>query len=202
MVLQRELAVRALDRAGRWRRARRRGSRSSPACSPFRHLHHRRPQQPIAEHVAAAELLDHFAFAPAVGGLVRDRLWKCGSKSAPSDSIGLTPRLRSISSSCLWISSTPRRMASVASPPASAFSARSKSSTSGSSSSSRSAAAASRQLDALALDALAVVVELGGLAQQPIVVVVALLLQLGRIGRGLRLARPDLRRRWSSRWFP
>ena len=38
-----------------------------------------------------------------------------------------------------------------------------------------------RQLDPLALDPLAVVVELGGLAQQPIVVVVALLPQLGGI---------------------
>ena len=39
-----------------------------------------------------------------------------------------------------------------------------------------------RQLDPLALGALAVVVELGGLAQQPLVVVVALLSQLGGIG--------------------
>ena len=41
-----------------------------------------------------------------------------------------------------------------------------------------SAAAASDELLALALGALAVVVELGGLAQQPIVVVVALALEL------------------------
>ena len=32
--------------------------------------------QPIAEHVAAAELLDHFAVAAPVGRLVRDRLVK------------------------------------------------------------------------------------------------------------------------------
>ena len=38
---------------------------------------------------------------------------------------------------------------------------------------------------ALPLDALAIVVELGGLAQQPLVVVVALPLQLARVRSGL-----------------
>ena len=79
MVLQRELAVRALDLPGR-------GLAVDPQdlvvvalahaalTRTFGHLHHRGPQQPIAEHVAAAELLDHFAFAPALRRLVGDRL--------------------------------------------------------------------------------------------------------------------------------
>ena len=63
VVLHRQLAVRALDLAVGRACARRRGFRSSRACSRLRHLHHRRPQQPVAEHVAALQLADHFALA-------------------------------------------------------------------------------------------------------------------------------------------
>ena len=52
--LHRQLAVGALDFDRRSRSARRRGLRSSRACSRLRHLHHRRPQQPVAQHVALA----------------------------------------------------------------------------------------------------------------------------------------------------
>ena len=75
MELQRQLAVRALDLLIGRRTRRRPGSRSSRACSRgFGHLHHRRPQQPVAEHVAALQLLASLRLRGARAGLVDHRL--------------------------------------------------------------------------------------------------------------------------------
>ena len=41
---------------------------------PFGHLDHRRPEQPIAQHVAAAELFDDLAVAAPLSRFVRDGL--------------------------------------------------------------------------------------------------------------------------------
>ena len=102
VVLQRELAIRALDLPVGRRRGSRRGFRSSRACSrrsPLGHLHHRRPEQPVAEHVAASEFLDDLAVAMSVGRLVqRPPGGSADRTSAPSASMGATPRLRSRSS--------------------------------------------------------------------------------------------------------
>ena len=95
VVLQRQLAIRALDLLVRRLALDAEDLVVVALAHAFRHLHHRRPQQPVAEHVAAAELLDDFALAPALGGLVRDRLVKCGIEVGADASIGGTPRLRS-----------------------------------------------------------------------------------------------------------
>ena len=99
VVLQRQLAVGALDLDSRSPSARRRGPRSSRACSRLRHLHHRRPQQPVAEHVAARS--SPMTSPSRCSGLASCTTAWCtfGSKSAPSASIGVTPRLRSRSCS-------------------------------------------------------------------------------------------------------
>ena len=120
MILQRELAVRALDLLIRGLRARPRAPRSSRAssrCSPFGHLYHRRPQQPVAQHVSAPELFDDFAFAPAFGRLVRDGLMDSADRSrrrAPRS--GARRACAGCRRAARWISSTPRRYASAASP--------------------------------------------------------------------------------------
>ena len=207
VVLHRQLAVGALQLGLGRGPARRRGLRSSRACSRLRHLHHRGTQQPVAEHVAAPQLADDFALAVLRARLRATTAWcTFGSKSAPSASIGRTPCLRSRSCSFAWISSTPLRYA-AASSPASTVSARSKSSTTSSSSQQQVDDRLVGLLAPLALDALAVVVELRRLAQQPIVEVVALALERGelrrpasaivrRIGRiRSRPARPPVRSR-------
>ena len=74
VILQRQLAVRALDLLVGRGLGRRPGPRSSRACSRLRYLHHRRAEQALAQHVAAAQLLHHFAFAVVGAGFVDDRL--------------------------------------------------------------------------------------------------------------------------------
>src|SRR5678815_5270717 len=51
-----------------------RAPRSSPVCSRLRYLDHRRTEQAIAEHVAARELFDDFAFTMIGTGLMDHRL--------------------------------------------------------------------------------------------------------------------------------
>ena len=78
MVLQRQLAIRALDLLLRRLALDAEDLVVVPlahAAQPFGHLDHRRPQQPVAQHVAAAELFDDLAVAPALGRLVGTAWW-------------------------------------------------------------------------------------------------------------------------------
>ena len=175
MVLERQLAVRALDFLRRSRSWRRRGPRSSRACSRLGDLHHRRRgagDRPACSR-AAAPPSPRLRGASSLGSWLT-AWWMRGSKSVPTASIGVTPRLRSRSSICWWISSTPARYrADVGGRPAPAARARGCR-RSAAISVSRLGARPLGLLAALALDALAVVVELGGRAQQAILQRVAL----------------------------
>ena len=71
VIFHRELAIGALQFDCRSPCARRPAPRSSRVCSRLGHLHHCRPQQPIAHHVAAPHLADHFALAMPRTGFVR-----------------------------------------------------------------------------------------------------------------------------------
>ncbi len=100
MELQRQLAIRALDlRLG--------GlpldledlvvvalGHATPSLRTLRDLDHGRAQQALTEHVAAPELLDHFALAASLGRIVRDGLVDSSDRSrrrAPRSDV--TPRL-------------------------------------------------------------------------------------------------------------
>ena len=141
VVLQRELAVRALDLLiGRLALDAEdlvvvTLAHAGPHA-PFRHLHHRRPQQPVAEHVAAPELFDDFAVALPVGRLVGDRLVEVrievGAERLDRPDAALAQRSRAAAGESARRRGGTRRRPRCRRPPCSA---RSRSSTSGSSSS-------------------------------------------------------------------
>src|SRR6185503_16244013 len=101
VVLQRQLAVRTLDLL-----IRRVSSDSEdlviiPLAHPFATFtidgrSSRSPSMYPRENSSITSL----SRCPSTGSCAT-AMWKCGSKSAPSASIGVTPRLRSVSTSCL-----------------------------------------------------------------------------------------------------
>ena len=151
--------------------------------------------------IAPADFVGDLAVARPSAGRWPIASCHVGSKSWPTTSSGSTPRRRSASSSCRWISSTPLRQR-AASPPSSARRRRQRALEvvdHRQQVADQIGRDASDQLAPLAFGALAVVVELGGGAEQPVLQLVALPLER-RIGVGRDPA--DLRRRrryWT--WF-